>query len=351
MAEIETSEKRQIWRSFASAVGAELREATSVQGVSGLDHPVQALAVDEERRRVIVVSAEPSARMAALMQLDVQSKMPNSRVIVARPVSLDVGALARQLFGGSEPRIPIAMLNQFSERLQALPEDARKAEMNAFLSKVGDPVVRSWKNASLPAINQLMDIANQLVYVDWEQVLAGIRAGTTATEIDLSSVCNIDMTVVDRRCGVCPLPLFEFGEKDWELLLSGGQTEALQARLRDLDILQYFFPAPDQVALGLIDQGVRSAGNVVGAISQAVELGHPLARPELVPNLTKFSETVDCLKQSGHVVDGEYGLEVTSAGATIRANVRIRPKEGLISKLLARMNINLSASPKDFLGP
>lgn len=352
MADAEPSENRQVWRSFAAAVGAELREARSIQGASGLDHPVQALAVDDAQRRVIVVSAEPSARMAALMQLDVQSCMPDSRVIVARPVTLDIGALTRQIFAGAEPRVQKVALNRFSERLQALPQEARQAAINDYINKIGDPAIRGWKNASLPAINQLMDVISQLVYVDWGRIISDIKTDSVAEEIDLSSLYNIDMTAVDRKHGVCPLPLFEFREADWELMLSNNSScvDELRGRLRQLDILQYFFPAPDQIALGLIDQGLKTQGAVMRALSRADELGHPLSSPELVPDLTRFTEAVDALKDSGHVVDGEYGLEVTPDGATVRASVRVRPKEGFVSKLLNRMNITLSASPKDFLG-
>jgi hypothetical protein len=33
---------RQIWQSISSAIGVELREATTIRGSSGQDHPVQA---------------------------------------------------------------------------------------------------------------------------------------------------------------------------------------------------------------------------------------------------------------------------------------------------------------------
>jgi hypothetical protein len=59
---------RQIWKSISSAIGVEVREATSIRGSSGQDHPVQAVSVDDKTNRVVIFSAEPSPRIAALMQ-------------------------------------------------------------------------------------------------------------------------------------------------------------------------------------------------------------------------------------------------------------------------------------------
>jgi hypothetical protein len=67
---------KQIWKSLSSAIDVEVREATSIRGSSGQDHPVQAVAVDEKTNRVVIFSAEPSPRIAALMQTDVQATLP-----------------------------------------------------------------------------------------------------------------------------------------------------------------------------------------------------------------------------------------------------------------------------------
>jgi hypothetical protein len=91
------SQDNLLWRTFGLALGAEpRRDHLVVRGASGLDHPVQSLSVDEKGGRLIIVSADPNPRVAALMQGDVQATMPGTRVLVARPVVFDLGILARR---------------------------------------------------------------------------------------------------------------------------------------------------------------------------------------------------------------------------------------------------------------
>jgi len=41
------------------------------------------------------------------------------------------------------------------------------------------------------------------------------------------------------------------------------------------------------------------------------------------------------------VVEGEFGLELTSSGKTIRSSVKFRPKESLISKIINQFSIKI----------
>src|SRR5579885_2769526 len=93
----EAANRKEVWQSISVAIGAELRPDRVVTGASGLDHPVQAIAVDERLGRVILVSADANPRLAALMQSDVQATMPEVRVIVARPAIVDVGMLVESI--------------------------------------------------------------------------------------------------------------------------------------------------------------------------------------------------------------------------------------------------------------
>ena len=81
-----------VWDSFARALGTEARDYKVVTGVSGLEHPVQMLGVDEKRNRLVIVSSEPNARVAALMQVDVQAAMPAMKVLVAAFALFRAGA-------------------------------------------------------------------------------------------------------------------------------------------------------------------------------------------------------------------------------------------------------------------
>ncbi len=78
-------------------------------------------------------------------------------------------------------------------------------------------------------------------------------------------------------------------------------------------------------------------------------MGHLWGPMELVSGATSPSEVVEALVEGGFLVEGETTYEVTETGKSARTTVRFRPREGLFAKLLARINVTLSASPKDFM--
>ena len=75
------------WTTVLRSLEAEPRKAKIIRGASGIDHPVLAAAVDESRRRLIVVSADIDCRTAALAQADIQSTMQNVQVLTIRPLA------------------------------------------------------------------------------------------------------------------------------------------------------------------------------------------------------------------------------------------------------------------------
>jgi hypothetical protein len=102
---VDELDTKRMWKSIGTAIGVEIREATSIRGISGQDHAVQAVGVDEKTNRVVIFSAEPSPRIAALMQTDVQATMTDAHVLVARPVIFDLAEIARRIvsqLGGSD---------------------------------------------------------------------------------------------------------------------------------------------------------------------------------------------------------------------------------------------------------
>jgi hypothetical protein len=50
------------------------------------------------------------------------------------------------------------------------------------------------------------------------------------------------------------------------------------------------------------------------------------------------------LKDEGFMVDGEVNMVTSDTGKEIRASVRFKSSEGILSRLLNRMNINLDLS-------
>jgi hypothetical protein len=343
-----------LWSSFSAAVGTELRPGTTIRGISGLDHPVQAIAVDDKNKRVLIVSAEPNARVAVLMQADVQATLPDVRVLVARPVVVDLGVIARQVFKNVEgARINLVEMTKRIERFQKLDPARTQRHFNRRLKKAVEPAFLALKNVSLPTLNQFMDVIQQAAYLDWSYVLQTLKEDEANPSISFERLLHIDNMAIDRQHGVCPVPLYEFAADDWEMFFQGNRIEQIRQRLRELDIYQYFFPAPDQVVLGAADKGLTSRDDLIHLVQECQPLGHPLGESEIVPSLTRLPDLIETLSELGYLAEGEHGVEVTPAGQTTRMQLKFRPREGLISKLINRftVNANISASIKDILPP
>ena len=102
---------RSFWSSLLRAVEAEPKGPTTIRGASGASHDVAAVGVDEDRRRVVLISNEVDARSAALAQTDLEAALTPYRVVVGRPVLFDVPRLARRVtqISGRELLDPAAL--------------------------------------------------------------------------------------------------------------------------------------------------------------------------------------------------------------------------------------------------
>lgn len=337
---------KQIWKSLSSAIGVEMREATSIRGSSGQDHPVQAVAVDDKTNRVVIFSAEPSPRIAALMQTDVQATLPDVHVLVARPVIFDLSEIARRVAKQTDIHALATLLTQMSTKQKKRAQQSANDLFSAKLGPAIKPLFDTATKVRLPFSVQVLDIVEQIANVDWTSTF--LKTPTTETFLStLLSMTAIDSAAADRRLGVCPIPLYDFSEADYELLLSGKDIDELQARLKALGIYQYFFPAPDQLLLGLADNRVTEDGSLVLAAEEAPTHGHLLGAPELFQDNATLLETLEELKGAGYVADAEFGVEITDKGRAVRQNIKIRPRESLISKIAKIISVKLDISAKD----
>lgn len=333
-----------MWATFAKAIETELREGSELIGVSGLAHKVDAICVDDKRSRIVVASAEPNPRVAALMQVDLQATMPTSKVIVVRPVAVDMPAVARRIvevLGTAQ-----LDLKAMSSRLSEAQQEPASA-IGISLASVIEPIAASFKHLNLPPLNQVLAAVQQAALLDWGSIGEMAKDKPENVIIPLAGLLTVDTMAIDRAHGICPVPLYEFSEDDWDLFMA-GRDEGARERLRELDILQYFFPPPDQIAIGLVERRGSSVGTIGEALMLAPELGHPLGRPELT-QVAKLSEVVDQLQGMGLLVEGEMGLELSKSGEMTRATIKFRPRESFISKLVQRLSVNLSLGPKDFM--
>jgi hypothetical protein len=239
------------------------------------------------------------------------------------------------------------MVEKFNELKAAKGAEPLTPEDYASLIAPFLPTLRALQNVKLPGWKQVLAFFQQAALIDWGSVTTG--PDHKRLVIPLANVLTVDSMALDLRFGVCPIPLYEFMPEDWEKLLSGTALGDIEERLKALGIYQYFFPPPDQIALGVADRSRATIKTISSSIQLAPELGHPLGIPELVQG-GSITEIVNQLQERGLLVEGEVGMEVTPAGTNARASVKFRPREGLVSKLIQRFTVNLSTtiSPKDF---
>ena len=239
---------KQIWQAFSAAIGTELREDTIIRGASGLEHEVQAISVDEKTRRVVVVAAEADPRMAALVQIDVQASMPDTRVLVARPIAIDVSMIARSIL---EPfnihEVDFARARKFMEELQRQGENETKALVAPLADGATANIPKIFENVALPAIGQIVSVINQSATLPWQEIWDFFSKTAESGKIDLRAFLARDTLASDLQAGVCPIPLYQFTEDDFELFRDGRRIDECRERMKSIGIYPVFFPATGSV--------------------------------------------------------------------------------------------------------
>ena len=310
------------WKNTIRAVEADPRDDLIVRGYSGLEHPVLGLGVDDKRGRVILISSEHDGRGAAMMQSDVQATLPDARVVVARPVLINLPPAIRMI---------VDVVGQSEIKMKDLASFINSGALSKdWMDRAFEPVTRTLKIAPISVLSQIVQMIQQLAMIDFSpaRIPSDTAPGEMVNEllVNFERLTTSDPTRPDRDLGICPLPLFEFSEPQLETVASGSRVDDIAALLHEHDVFQFFFPAADQLALGLIDRGITDRAQVPTLISKAPELGHPLGTPELTSVGHNLMETVEALEDKGLVVDGELGVSITPSGTEVRANVKFKSK-------------------------
>ena len=155
---------------------------------------------------------------------------------------------------------------------------------------------------------------------------------------------NTETIKQDRRAGLCSFSFSQFTHEEVESILQAGadDVEAIKEMFRRHNLFQYFFPAPDHLALGLIESGrVRFLHQLIDQLVRAPDLGHPFGPNELMGVKYSFTEMVKELQNLGLVKEEESGLEITDEGMEARARVRETAREALLHKILNQISANL----------
>lgn len=349
-------DKTYFWKSFGKALGAEFREGDSIAGASGISHPMQAICVDDKSKRIILFSNESDPRVASLIQGDIQATVPDVNVLVARPTVYDLGALIRTFFRDAESAIlSFEQVKLFTSEFNALPEDQRlpfmvKANFGdqiAMLGRMGTAI----KHLPFPALTHAGALLQQASLISWPQVLETLKQSGDAKEmigsISLARLYEFDSSAIDRAYGVCPVPLYELQDKDWELFLYGRHIDEMQERLKALNIFQYFFPPADQLALAIAERGIGKRGEITDVVASAPTLGHPYGTNELIPTQTDIKDIIDQLSERSFVNEIDHTVRLTSDGTTSRLKIKATPRESTASKLINRFKLTVRLSTKD----
>lgn len=338
----------EIWDSFGKALGADPRELCVIQGVSGIEHSVQAIHVDDATKRVIIISAEPNPRIAAMMRIDIQATMPDVSVIIARPITFDIGAIARNFLSGIEiDDIDVSDINVIFSNFNKQTDEQKLSTIKFVGGSYLESTIKTFNSLNIPTLDHVFSIVQQGAFIDWNNIIKAFGAGSDG-KISISYIKNIDTMAMDRKYGICPIPLYELKEDDWNLLQKGNDIIEVQSLLKRLNIYQYFFPSPDQTALAIIDNGVKNSSQIIQHIERLPELGHPLDANELI-NPSSISALLDELKNAGYIAEGELGCEISESGTTARSIVRYRPRESLFSKLFNAVKFNINFNIHDYM--
>ncbi|MCM2453659.1 hypothetical protein [Agrobacterium vitis] len=344
-----------IWKSFCAALGADYREHQEIQGISGLTHPVQAVAVDEKDKRVIVVSAEYTPRVAALMRVDIQATMPDVKVLVARPLAIDLAHASRLLFSDSKGGRDFGKVSELAGIFQTLQGKQNEETNNVLSEKFGPalfPIFNSVKRSDLPLRSHILHTIEQAVAMNWESVKGRQYSDMVPLALHIVDMFrSVDNLAADRAQGVCPVPTYELTDSDWTMFERGKNIEEIRERLKSLDIYQYFYPPADSLAMGLIDEGLGSNEDIIKSMSIAKSEGHQLSENELLPDITEVPDILDEFQARGYAVEGEASWELTPEGKTMRQSIKFRPRESLISKIVSRFSVSASLDLKDIFPP
>jgi len=283
-----------------------------------------------------VISAAGDARTAALAHADLQAAFDPIRVILARPVVIDLPKAAAHL-----SRM-IGRTTLSTADLSAIPgaPDAKAIQeaMQPYIDPIGD-LAKQWINNA----KGVRDIGFGIGFLQLVDQMRLVRFDSSEGrfEIDLSSLVASSSTESDEDFGICPLPLHSFTGDEMETISSGRSTDEVIGILRRQGIYQYFFPPADQLALGLADRTTATASQLLEALGSAPKLGHPFGENEVLPAGVRLTQVVDALLDRKLLVGGEVDIKVSQEGETLRAKVKFGPRESVVSKVINRISVRL----------
>lgn len=179
-------------------------------------------------------------------------------------------------------------------------------------------------------------------FIDWNKFFQDFHDNPNEFVVDINKLFPSDSMAPDRQMGICPIPLYEFTDKDWDEFRNNREVEDVIYKLKKMGVYQFFFPAPDQLAISLVDRGMGVADAAFSAIEATPNFGHPFGEMEVLPKGTDLISILPLLKELGYVVEGDIGITVSPSGKELRGNIKFRPRESLISRLASILKLNIN---------
>lgn len=272
---------------------------------------------------------------------------------MARPAPLNLGQAAlllTQLLGKTSiDSDDIKWLSENSEKEKPALEQTTKQ----FLDEIFPVVSKSFTFASLNTVAFWKEIIQQISLVEIKSY-EDLNLKITDEQLNypifrLNKLMAFDPIEVDRSMGVCSVPLYEFQASEIEVFHTGKDIDNAREILKRHNVFQYFFPAADQLTLGLIENTKAPVEMILNQLSKVPSMGHPFGESEIISADVKLFEIISVLKEQGLAIEGEVGLELTPSGMATRSTVRFKPREGLLSKLLNIFSFKFEINLKDLL--
>lgn len=320
------------WYNLLLVAETEPQETKPIRGASGQIHDVLALGLDEKRKRLVLVSGEHDARAASLVQYDIQSAIKDMQVITVRPAVVSLPKICQLL------NTILGKSNITKEILESL---AKKDQISKRLVPDIINLSASAKLIKLDWVPQIIQLTTQIAQLELHSSDVKDKDGAPMWTLDFKKLLDQDPIAKDREYGVCPIPIYDFSGDDILRISLGKETGEKREILRKHDILQFFFPGADSLALGLTDRGVHNPRSIQDEIKNAPSLGHPIGALELLDKDISPLDVIDALKERELLVDGEYGVEISEKGAETRFKVKFKPKESIISRLINQISVRV----------
>jgi hypothetical protein len=300
-----------------------------------------AVGVDEAQKRLVVVSADADARSAALAQADIQAAVGDYGVIVARPMIVSAGhAVSAITQSADTQRLSMRALELFPgpDLTQgSLDRERFQASFQTHFSGVADLIDRWTRNSSSVGGPPFLQVLKQVI----DQIsLMRVEYLEDDVVIDFSRAIESSPELMDAQLGICGFPLYAMTDADLDAFLDPCELDVAQDVLQRHGVMQFFFPAPDQLLLGAIDRGAPISSPEQPAL-MARGLGHPPGKMELVPTDTSLPHLLDALRERKLVVSGEVSVELSDEGRRERTTVKFTPRESVLSKIINRISLNI----------